>query len=82
MKLPNRIMEMRAALLSCCRLNGVMADQEESLLQQLTEITRVMREGQLVEGMAAESKAQSGWEGESEAISLCVCASLKVSTSH
>ncbi|XP_029010808.1 protein RIC-3b [Betta splendens] len=44
------------------RVNGVMADQEESLLQQLTEITRVMQEGQLVEGMAAERKAQSSWE--------------------
>uniref|UniRef100_A0A3B4WRH7 Protein RIC-3-like n=1 Tax=Seriola lalandi dorsalis TaxID=1841481 RepID=A0A3B4WRH7_SERLL len=29
----------------------LMADQEESLLQQLTEITRVMQEGQLVEGI-------------------------------
>lgn len=49
----------------CCRVNGVMADQEESLLQQLTEITRVMQEGQLVEGMAPERKAQNDWEGES-----------------
>lgn len=40
-----------------------MADQEESLLQQLTEITRVMQEGQLVEGMTPEKKAQDDWEG-------------------
>ncbi|AWP07845.1 putative protein RIC-3-like [Scophthalmus maximus] len=44
------------------RVKGVMADQEESLLQQLTEITRVMREGQLMEGMAPEKKAQEDWE--------------------
>lgn len=39
------------------------ADQEESLLQQLTEITRVMQEGKLVEDMAPESKNQDDWEG-------------------
>ncbi|GAA6215308.1 protein RIC-3-like [Lates japonicus] len=44
------------------RVKGVMADQEESLLQQLTEITRVMQEGQLVEGMTPEKKAQDDWE--------------------
>lgn len=38
------------------------ADQEESLLQQLTEITRVMQEGQLVENAAPEKKTQD-WEG-------------------
>lgn len=41
------------------------ADQEENLLQQLMEITRVMQEGQLVEGMVSERKAQTDWEGES-----------------
>ena len=40
------------------------ADQEESLLQQLTEITRVMQEGQLMEGMTPEKKAQDNWEGQ------------------
>uniref|UniRef100_A0A3B4XGW5 Protein RIC-3-like n=1 Tax=Seriola lalandi dorsalis TaxID=1841481 RepID=A0A3B4XGW5_SERLL len=40
----------------------MMADQEESLLQQLTEITRVMQEGQLVEGITPEKKAQDNWE--------------------
>ncbi|XP_071347285.1 protein RIC-3b isoform X2 [Trachinotus anak] len=44
------------------RVKGVMADQEESLLQQLTEITRVMQEGQLVEGMTPEKKTQDNWE--------------------
>lgn len=40
-------------------------DQEESLLQQLTEITRVMREGQLLESVAPEKKTsvQDDWEG-------------------
>lgn len=47
----------------CSRLKGVTADQEESLLQQLTEITRVMQEGQLVENMAPEKKTQGDWEG-------------------
>uniref|UniRef100_A0A3Q0QTF4 Resistance to inhibitors of cholinesterase protein 3 N-terminal domain-containing protein n=1 Tax=Amphilophus citrinellus TaxID=61819 RepID=A0A3Q0QTF4_AMPCI len=41
---------------------GVMADQEESLLQQLTAITQMMQEGQLVEGMAPEKKPQDDWE--------------------
>lgn len=47
------------------RLKGVTVDQEESLLQQLTEITRVMREGQLVESVAQEKKTSGhdDWEG-------------------
>ncbi|XP_034005073.1 protein RIC-3b [Trematomus bernacchii] len=44
------------------RVAGVTADQEESLLQQLTEITRVMQEGQLVEEMTPEKKNQEDWE--------------------
>ncbi|KAK5901777.1 hypothetical protein CesoFtcFv8_007102 [Champsocephalus esox] len=44
------------------RVAGVTADQEESLLQQLTEITRVMQEGQLVEDMTPEKKNQEDWE--------------------
>lgn len=47
-----------------CRVKGVMADQEESLLQQLTEITQMMQEGQLVEGMAPEKKPQDDWKGK------------------
>ncbi|XP_029952507.1 protein RIC-3b isoform X2 [Salarias fasciatus] len=48
------------------RMKGVTADQEENLLLQLTEITRVMQEGQLVEGMAAEKKQQDSWEDDPE----------------
>ncbi|XP_068169727.1 protein RIC-3b [Antennarius striatus] len=44
------------------RMKGVTADQEESLLQQLTEITRAMQEGQLVENTAPQKKNQDGWE--------------------
>lgn len=42
------------------RVKGVTADQEADLLQQLTEITRVMQEGHLVEEAAPEQKS---WEG-------------------
>ncbi|KAM4553863.1 protein RIC-3b [Fundulus diaphanus] len=44
------------------RVTGVTADQEESLLQQLSEITRVMQEGELVEGLLPEKKAQQVWD--------------------
>ncbi|XP_041853907.1 protein RIC-3b [Melanotaenia boesemani] len=44
------------------RVKGVTADQEESLLQQLTEITRVMQEGQMMEGIAPEKKIQEDWD--------------------
>lgn len=44
----------------CFRVKGVTADQEASLLQQLTEITRVMQERHLVEEAAPEKKS---WEG-------------------
>ncbi|XP_061534313.1 protein RIC-3b [Phycodurus eques] len=45
---------------------GVNVDQE-SLLQQLTEITRVMQEGQLVEGVATPMKNhQEPWEEDEE----------------
>lgn len=46
----------------CFRVTGVTPDQEQSLLQQLTEITRVMQEGQLVDGFAPE-KIQNDWNG-------------------
>nr|XP_057932379.1 protein RIC-3b [Doryrhamphus excisus] len=46
---------------------GVTVDQEESLLQQLTEITRVMQEGQLVEGVAPHQKTnQKRWEDDED----------------
>nr|XP_033490555.1 protein RIC-3b [Epinephelus lanceolatus] len=48
------------------RVKGVTADQEESLLQQLTEITRVMQEGQLVDNIAPEKKSQEDWEDYGE----------------
>ncbi|KAI3371097.1 hypothetical protein L3Q82_023728 [Scortum barcoo] len=48
------------------RVNGVTADQEESLLQQLTEITRVMQEGQLVDDMGAEKKTEDDWEASAD----------------
>lgn len=44
------------------RVKGVTADQEESLLQQLTEITRVMQQGQMVEGITPEKKIQENWD--------------------
>ncbi|XP_077423778.1 protein RIC-3b [Vanacampus margaritifer] len=45
---------------------GVNVDQE-SLLQQLTEITRVMQEGQLVEGAATPNKThRERWEEDEE----------------
>ncbi|XP_028287402.1 protein RIC-3b [Parambassis ranga] len=48
------------------RVKGVTANQEESLLQQLTEITRVMQEGKLVEGISPEKKPQENWEDDPE----------------
>ncbi|KAM7002408.1 protein RIC-3b [Tautogolabrus adspersus] len=48
------------------RVKGVMADQEESLLQQLTEITRVMHEGKLVDDVAPQKKNQDDWEGSTD----------------
>ncbi|XP_013882276.1 protein RIC-3b [Austrofundulus limnaeus] len=53
------------------RLKGVTADQEENLLQQLTEITRVMQEGQLVEGIVPEKKTQKDWEEYPEELHPC-----------
>lgn len=55
--------DVQVFLVSACRVKGVTADQEESLLQQLTEITRVMQEGQLVDDVAPEKKTQDDWEG-------------------
>lgn len=39
------------------------ADQEERLLLQLREITRVMQEGRLVEGVAPAEMGAQHWEG-------------------
>ncbi|XP_028306371.1 protein RIC-3b [Gouania willdenowi] len=48
------------------RVKGVTAHQEESLLLQLMEITRVMQEGQLVEDTGPKAPPQHGWEDEHE----------------
>ncbi|XP_034542102.1 protein RIC-3b [Notolabrus celidotus] len=48
------------------RVKGVIADQEESLLQQLTEITRVMQEGKMVDDVAPPKKNQEDWEGSAD----------------
>ncbi|XP_020312715.1 protein RIC-3 isoform X1 [Oncorhynchus kisutch] len=45
------------------RVTGVSADQEERLLLQLREITRVMQEGRLVEGVAPAEMGAQHWEG-------------------
>nr|XP_046211245.1 protein RIC-3b [Oncorhynchus gorbuscha] len=45
------------------RVTGVSADQEERLLLQLREITRVMQEGRLVEGVAPADMGAQHWEG-------------------
>ncbi|XP_036807231.1 protein RIC-3b [Oncorhynchus mykiss] len=45
------------------RVTGVSADQEERLLLQLREITRVMQEGRLVEGVAPTEMGAQHWEG-------------------
>lgn len=59
----NHTVKLWWVFLLCCRVKGVTADQEESLLQQLTEITRVMREGQLVDGVSPENKVHEDWGG-------------------
>ncbi|XP_071261521.1 protein RIC-3-like [Salvelinus alpinus] len=45
------------------RVTGVSADQEERLLLQLREITRVMQEGRLAEGVAPPEMGAQCWEG-------------------
>ncbi|XP_041693671.1 protein RIC-3-like [Coregonus clupeaformis] len=45
------------------RVTGVSADQEERLLLQLREITRVMQEGRLVEGVAPAEMGAQHYEG-------------------
>ncbi|KAL0967970.1 hypothetical protein UPYG_G00260500 [Umbra pygmaea] len=44
------------------RVTGVSADQEERLLLQLREITRVMQEGRLVEGVTPPEMGAQHWE--------------------
>ncbi|CAB1331659.1 unnamed protein product [Coregonus sp. 'balchen'] len=44
--------------------DGVSADQEERLLLRLREITRVMQEGRLVEGVAPPEMGAQHWEAQ------------------
>ncbi|MEQ2203347.1 hypothetical protein XENOCAPTIV_028885 [Xenoophorus captivus] len=60
---PHRAENMKRKI---SKVAGVTADQEESLLQQLSEITRVMQEGQLVEGILPEKKVQEDWDNYPE----------------
>ncbi|KAJ7998163.1 hypothetical protein DPEC_G00219740 [Dallia pectoralis] len=53
------------------RVTGVSADQEERLLRQLREITRVMQEGRLVEGVAPPEMGAHDWEGFPEDSNPC-----------
>ncbi|XP_074853810.1 protein RIC-3 isoform X2 [Carettochelys insculpta] len=53
------------------RAQNVTTDQEKRLLQQLREITRVMKEGKLIDGMSPEKEAEEApymedWEGYPE----------------
>ncbi|KAG7468462.1 hypothetical protein MATL_G00143510 [Megalops atlanticus] len=53
------------------RIKSVSAEHEEKLLRQLKEITRVMQEGRLVEGISPEMEAEEAsytddWEGYPE----------------
>ncbi|KAM6308635.1 protein RIC-3 [Aegotheles albertisi] len=53
------------------RTQNVTTDQEKRLLQQLREITRVMKEGKFIDGISPEKEAEEapymeGWEGYPE----------------
>uniref|UniRef100_K7GA87 RIC3 acetylcholine receptor chaperone n=1 Tax=Pelodiscus sinensis TaxID=13735 RepID=K7GA87_PELSI len=53
------------------RVQNVTTDQEKKLLQQLREITRVMKEGKLIDGISPEKEAEEApymedWEGYPE----------------
>ncbi|NXK45860.1 RIC3 protein, partial [Chauna torquata] len=53
------------------RTQNVTTDQEKRLLQQLREITRVMKEGKFIDGMSPEKEAEEApymedWEGYPE----------------
>ncbi|NXI47148.1 RIC3 protein, partial [Galbula dea] len=56
---------------NCDRAQNVTTDQEKRLLQQLREITRVMKEGKLIDGISPEKEAEEApymedWEGYPE----------------
>ncbi|XP_053141508.1 protein RIC-3 isoform X2 [Hemicordylus capensis] len=53
------------------RVQNVTSDQEKRLLQQLREITKVMKEGKLIDGVSPEKEAEEApymqdWEGYPE----------------
>ncbi|KAM6274527.1 protein RIC-3 isoform 1-T1 [Porphyrio hochstetteri] len=56
---------------NCERTQNVTTDQEKRLLQQLREITRVMKEGKFIDGISPEKEAEEApymedWEGYPE----------------
>ncbi|NXJ01652.1 RIC3 protein, partial [Psophia crepitans] len=56
---------------NCDRIQNVTTDQEKRLLQQLREITRVMKEGKFIDGISPEKEAEEApymedWEGYPE----------------
>ncbi|XP_066496262.1 protein RIC-3 isoform X2 [Tiliqua scincoides] len=56
---------------NCERAQNVTTDQEKRLLQQLREITKVMKEGKLIDGISPEKEAEEApymqdWEGYPE----------------
>ncbi|XP_077674509.1 protein RIC-3 isoform X2 [Eretmochelys imbricata] len=56
---------------NCDRAQNITTDQEKRLLQQLREITRVMKEGKLIDGISPEKEAEEApymedWEGYPE----------------
>ncbi|XP_008943011.1 PREDICTED: protein RIC-3 [Merops nubicus] len=56
---------------NCDRTKNVTTDQEKRLLQQLREITRVMKEGKFIDGISPEKEAEEApymedWEGYPE----------------
>ncbi|XP_051476879.1 protein RIC-3 isoform X2 [Apus apus] len=56
---------------NCDRAQNVTTDQEKRLLQQLREITRVMKEGKFIDGTSPEKEAEEApymedWEGYPE----------------
>lgn len=51
-----------------CRDGNVSTDEEQQLLKRLKEITRVMKEGKILDGVSPEQEAEEApymedWEG-------------------
>lgn len=65
------------------RAQNVTTGQEKRLLQQLREITRVMKEGKLIDGISPEKEAEEApymedWEGKCGFLFLLYCHLNKV----